>query len=130
MSAQIKDWQRGRDMPARRAQQREYCRKNRERRAASRRKYGREHRAELAHAFALFRARSFGAIGSHSLHDWERLRARYGNKCAYCGIRPGAERDHVIPLARGGTHFIGNILPVCRGCNSSKKNKLLAEWKT
>lgn len=36
--------------------------------------------------------------------------------------------DHVIPLARGGRHGIGNVLPACQPCNSSKGARLLAEW--
>jgi len=60
--------------------------------------------------------------------DWVRLSRRYGC-CAYCGStsRP-LTQDHVIPLARGGRHAIGNLLPACQPCNSSKGAKLLIEW--
>ncbi|HAT1242480.1 TPA: HNH endonuclease [Corynebacterium striatum] len=37
--------------------------------------------------------------------------------------------DHVVPLSRGGKNTIGNALPACQSCNSSKHSKLLAEWK-
>lgn len=61
--------------------------------------------------------------------DWRRLVARFGHRCAYCGLKRRLTVDHVIPLIRGGEHRIGNVLPACRSCNSSKKDKLLAEWR-
>jgi 5-methylcytosine-specific restriction endonuclease McrA len=57
--------------------------------------------------------------------EWIRLSKA---NCAYCG-QPGGEVDHIIPLARGGTHSIGNLTSSCRRCNSSKGMKLLIEWK-
>jgi len=60
--------------------------------------------------------------------DWERLCARHGNRCAYCGEAKKLTMDHVIPLTRSGRHSIGNILPACQKCNSSKGAKLLIEW--
>jgi 5-methylcytosine-specific restriction endonuclease McrA len=38
--------------------------------------------------------------------------------------------DHVVPIARGGWHAIGNILPACFSCNSSKRDDLLIYWRT
>jgi HNH endonuclease len=62
--------------------------------------------------------------------DWRRLVLRYNGCCAYCGrpvARPHA--DHVVPVTRGGRHSIGNLLPVCKSCNSSKGDRLLVEWR-
>lgn len=59
--------------------------------------------------------------------DLRRLVNRYGG-CAYCD-GPYEALDHVVPLARGGRHSIGNLLPACRFCNSSKGARLLVEWK-
>lgn len=50
------------------------------------------------------------------------------NPCFYCG-NAGGEIDHVMPLTKGGTHSIGNLVPCCRTCNSSKNNQLLIVWK-
>ena len=62
--------------------------------------------------------------------DWARLVARYRGRCAYCGERPDTlHREHVIPIARGGRHSIGNILPSCPTCNYRKKTKLLVEFR-
>jgi 5-methylcytosine-specific restriction endonuclease McrA len=75
------------------------------------------------------KAKAAGAVGSHSLKDWNRLVARYGGRCAYCGADGGWTRDHVIPVTRGGSDFIGNILPACMSCNASKQDKFPTEWK-
>lgn len=68
-------------------------------------------------------------VGSkHSEADWRRLLARFHGRCAYCGARATA-RDHVIPVSRGGSDAIGNILPACTTCNVSKYDLLLVEWR-
>lgn len=61
--------------------------------------------------------------------DLQRLVARFGGTCAYCQQEPYKHLDHVMPLARGGRHVIGNLLPSCSACNLSKGAKLLAEWR-
>lgn len=61
--------------------------------------------------------------------EWQRLVDRYGGLCAYCRERPWAERDHIIPLSRGGRYSIGNLLPACVRCNRSKGTRLLVEWR-
>lgn len=63
-----------------------------------------------------------------TLRDWERLCRRYDHCCAYCGEKRPLTQDHVIPVSRGGRHSIGNLLPACKPCNSSKNARLLAEW--
>lgn len=64
-----------------------------------------------------------------TIGDWERMVARHRGCCAYCG-RPGKlTQDHVIPISRGGRHSVGNLVPACGVCNSSKGSKLLVEWR-
>lgn len=56
------------------------------------------------------------------------LKALLRNPCIYCGAK-AEQIDHVIPLARGGPHSVGNLAPSCRFCNQSKKDHLVIEWK-
>lgn len=51
----------------------------------------------------------------------------YKKPCFYCGSKT-EHVDHVIPIARGGRHSIGNLVPACASCNLSKQDKLLMEW--
>lgn len=69
--------------------------------------------------------------GSHTRKEWEDLLERHKCKCAYCGKQMVAElgpdqvtRDHILPVSKGGTDDIINIIPACRACNSSKNNRL------
>jgi len=70
-----------------------------------------------------------GSIGYPALADVQRLLARFLGKCAYCETEDAVELDHVVPLTKGGSNYIGNLLPVCRSCNAKKYNKLLIAWK-
>lgn len=62
--------------------------------------------------------------------DWARMLVRFRHCCAYCGRRSDIlQREHVIPLARGGRHSVGNIVPACPPCNYSKRTKFVSEWR-
>ena len=53
----------------------------------------------------------------------------YKSECVYCGSNQKITLDHVIPIKRGGTHSLGNLVPACQSCNSSKGTKTITEWK-
>ena len=63
-----------------------------------------------------------------TLKDWQRLCHRFSHRCAYCGEKRPLTQDHIVPVSRGGRHAIGNLLPACKPCNSSKHARLLIEW--
>ena len=48
--------------------------------------------------------------------------------CVYCG-QVSQHLDHVIPIARGGQHRIGNLVASCARCNQSKNKLFISEWK-
>lgn len=48
--------------------------------------------------------------------------------CYYCDA-PSSHLDHVLPLAKGGTHSIGNLVAACQRCNLSKGKKFLSQWR-
>ena len=73
------------------------------------------------------RARRQGAVGSHTLSEWELLKIQYGFTCPCCyKSEPSIvlTEDHIIPLIKGGSNFIENIQPLCRSCNSKKHTKI------
>lgn len=49
--------------------------------------------------------------------------------CVYCG-GPFEHVDHVLPVSRGGTDDVENLVPSCTSCNTSKGDRLLDEWLT
>ena len=55
--------------------------------------------------------------------------ARDGHACVYCGAREDLTVDHVLPLSRGGTNDLYNLVTACRPCNSSKNAKTPQEWE-
>lgn len=72
----------------------------------------------------LRRVREIHAIGAHEEQDWLRLVKACGGCCLRCG---GLEitKDHIVPLARGGTNSLSNLQPLCRSCNSWKGTRTL-----
>jgi len=65
------------------------------------------------------RARPLG-VGSFTAVEWTALVAAYAGRCAYCAETAPLQADHRIPLARGGTNMIDNIVPACARCNARK----------
>lgn len=53
----------------------------------------------------------------------------YSSNCIHCGTTKNITMDHLIPVSRGGRHSIGNLVPMCRSCNSKKGKRLYAEWR-
>jgi 5-methylcytosine-specific restriction endonuclease McrA len=68
-------------------------------------------------------------IGEFNLNDWFQLLKIWGHKCAYCGHHDLLlTKDHMIPLVRGGSHDVSNIVPACKRCNSSKSARTVEEY--
>lgn len=78
----------------------------------------------------LRRAKAFDANGFFTWSEVMRIFLAHDRRCAYCHqtIAGQPDPDHVVPLSRGGSNSITNIVPCCRMCNCDKSNHLLAEW--
>lgn len=59
----------------------------------------------------------------HTEQEWADLLSQHGGRCAHCGSADNIERDHIVPLSKGGDDDIGNIQPLCRACNRRKWDK-------
>lgn len=75
------------------------------------------------------RARRAGATGEFTWAEITRLWLAFGRACAYCR-QPTSEYepDHVVPLSKGGSNALPNLLPCCPTCNRQKRAHLLPEW--
>jgi len=91
--------------------------------------YRREHRDVRQAIDARRRARKFLAQGSYTTLEWIELLQKWNWTCAYCGDSGALQPEHRIPLARGGSNLIDNILPACGRCNQRKHLLTEAEFR-
>jgi len=54
--------------------------------------------------------------------------AQFNHRCAYCGNGGELHIEHVVPISKGGTHAIGNVVPACERCNYSKTTHEVESW--
>jgi 5-methylcytosine-specific restriction endonuclease McrA len=85
------------------------------------RERGRRRRARKCNAIQ-------NAIITVTHEDVELLKEAFNQSCVYCGSKERLTIDHVIPLAKGGTHELKNLLPCCKSCNSSKNCSPIQSW--
>lgn len=75
------------------------------------------------------RARESAIISTLSAVEWNEILATYDYRCRYCARAFSADlpatQDHVAPLSKGGHHTKDNVVPACKPCNSSKRDR---EW--
>ncbi|MDO3647862.1 HNH endonuclease [Nocardia mangyaensis] len=67
---------------------------------------------------------------THDLTDaqWDALGTAWGG-CAYCGSSvTSLQKDCVQAISRGGRYTLGNVVPACGSCNSSKCNAEVTGW--
>lgn len=64
--------------------------------------------------------------------EWMReIRRQRVVRCHWCGTKIPGRRvhfDHVVALANGGPHSIGNLCASCPECNLSKQARALQDW--
>jgi 5-methylcytosine-specific restriction endonuclease McrA len=59
----------------------------------------------------------------------DEVKKRFWGRCGYCGRREKLVIDHILPIARGGTSEVDNLMPACRSCNSFKTVFTLEEFR-
>lgn len=96
---------------------------NRERDALNARIWGAAHPDKRREAYHRRRACIANAEGSFTEVEFQVICEKYGNRCLCCGYDGSLQRDHVIPLSKGGSDWISNIQPLCGKCNSAKGTK-------
>ena len=116
---------------------RKYNRKNRARINARQRAYYEGHKGEhrernrqwrrknpekLKANIKKRRALKAGAVEAKlTAAQWRAIQEAFDYRCAYCGCRPKKlTQDHVVPLCKGGSHTVDNVVPACGRCNCKK----------
>lgn len=63
------------------------------------------------------------AVSDLTAAQWREIKAAYGYRCVYCGVKTIAlQQDHIMPLSKGGLHTASNIVPACKPCNVRKSD--------
>ena len=86
----------------------------------------RERAVRKAYEKALTRIGS--QAGSFTSSEWGARLVEYGRRCAYCRKQTELHVEHVMPLSRGGTNRIANVVPACSPCNRDKGTLTVDEW--
>ena len=87
---------------------------------------GRQWEQHKAHkARRRLRLKKLGALPAGA---WRTILEAWNYSCAYCGEETELQRDHVIPLCKGGANDVANIVPACFKCNRGKHDKDLRDW--
>lgn len=116
--------------PGRRAElDRQRVDRNRGEVYAYQREYARAHPLLGQIRSARRRARLLGAEGSFTAAEWLAKLAAQGGACVYCGKSAKLTIDHDIPLIRGGSNWISNLVGACKPCNSSKCDRTGEEFR-
>lgn len=107
--------------------QNDYAARNPEKRSAAKRRWERENPEKQVAYVGKRRSLKIGN-GAYiiTVRDERMLRSQ---PCRGCGTFEGLAVDHNIPLTRGGTHSVGNLVMLCKSCNSSKHNMTFIEWR-
>lgn len=71
------------------------------------------------------RAKKLGIEGKISKAEWDNKLKSFDGKCVNCGSDKDIVIDHIMPLSKGGANKIDNVQPLCRGCNSRKRDKII-----
>ena len=92
------------------------------------RQYCREHPEIHIAAWHRRRAAIAGSDGHFTAEEFRILCEVSEYMCFYCGQKLPLTPDHVVPLSRGGSNSVDNILPACFSCNAQKGAKTLEEY--
>lgn len=107
-------------------------RKKRKRNAQTVKNYSRAYYLRNKERFAISTAKrhnqKLGLVSDLSKVDWDDALSHFNHLCAYCGDEGKLQKEHVIPVSRGGSFSRTNIVPACSPCNQSKSAKLLHDW--
>ncbi len=108
---------------------REYYRRHREQALAQSVEYHRAHPEVRKAADNRRRVNELLAGPSFTPAEWLQLVEQYGGRCAYCGASGRLHAEHRIPVSRGGSNRIENILPACASCNAKKATMTEEEFR-
>jgi uncharacterized Zn finger protein (UPF0148 family) len=107
-----------------------YYKKNREALLLYQRNYRKKNKEKIREADRLRKRIQREDARNFSLRDWHNVLDIYGWKCYYCHKDlDNPEKDHKLPITRGGRATIDNIVPTCHACNCRKNDRTIEEYR-
>lgn len=68
-----------------------------------------------------------GELAGYEVREY--LLAKWGRKCAYCGVENVPfEVEHIYPKSKGGSNRVSNLTLACRKCNQAKGDRELRDF--
>lgn len=101
----------------------QYHQAHKEERSRYNHDYGQEHHDGVLERSRKRRAISYGLNEHFTEAEFFKKFDDLGQQCFYCHkklTRETVQRDHYIPLAKGGDNTINNVVPCCKDCNDKK----------
>ena len=108
------------------AKSKEYQERNKESVLERRKQYRQENKQKIRADIHNRKAKKRGNGGTHTGKQAEELLIKQKYKCVYCPEKlteGNRHKDHIMPLALGGTNNIDNLQWLCPKCNLSKGAK-------
>ncbi len=76
-----------------------------------------------------YRAKKYKSEGKHTGKEFAEIITLQNNLCYWCSLPfDKLEADHYIPVSKGGSNFISNIVASCRACNARKRDIMPQEF--
>lgn len=118
------------------ATKKRYVDKNKERVRAKQKEWRENNRKHVSQQALIHvanrRARKESLPNTFTNQEWLACLEYFNHCCAYCGCQKGfwnpIQMEHFIPVTSGGGFTKENIIPACKSCNASKKDKPALKW--
>ena len=107
-----------------------YRKNNREKVSEYLRDYQRNNKDKMVFYANKRRCIEIGNGGNYTKEQWKETLEYFDYKCAYTGecIKDNLNIEHIIPVSKGGTNYIWNLVPSTPQANISKKDRDIEEW--
>lgn len=88
------------------------------------RRYNKTEKGNAVRRSVTHKRRSATRAGTVTSDQMVEIKKNAKGRCHYCGCKTSRLTfDHIIPLAKGGTHSADNLVMACGPCNSSKSDR-------
>lgn len=101
--------------------QREWYTKNKDKKQKQGRAWRQNNRDKAHIIWHRYKSKKYNAPCTLTDQEWKDILDQYSHSCAYChASNVSLQKEHKIPVSRGGGFTKENIIPSCKSCNSRK----------